>query len=321
MKFCGKCGQKVDATKCPFCNYTQDKTYIAIKIRHSKKRFFFVGSAAFVIIIISLTMNWAYNDGNGPLYDRGDFILIYEYEFVNMGNGNMLNLEITTERNQRIDDIVRSNYFFENLVTKFNNQLKLPNDVPVYVGDCGFTNAMWQYDDNFLVICYELIDAHYVYFQNNFSYESDEELTNHVLSAVNWIVVHELGHAVIDIYDLPLLGPSEDTADALANILLISEGEDGVNSILSASDFFEILDKGVSSDEIVSIASYDTHGLNVQRWTDMLCFIFGSDTSEYEWLVERGYLHPDKAVYCEKIFEDNFDGWAEQLKPYVKYDL
>lgn len=323
MKFCGKCGQKVDAIKCPYCNYTQDKTYIAIKIKHSKKRFFFVGSAAFVIIIFAFTMNWAYNDGHGPLYDRGDFILTYEYDFVQgaLDTGGILDLEITTERNQRIDDIVRSNQFFENLETKFNNQLKLPYDVPIYVGECGFTNAMWSPPYQYLLICYELIDAHYVNFQKYYEYESDEELTNHVLAAVNWIVVHELGHGVLDIYNLPVLGPQEDTADAAANVLLLSEGKYGVDSILSASDFFKTLDFEKSDETIVYLAATTIHGLDVQRYTDMLCFIFGSDIDEHRWIVEEGHLSMDKAVYCQTIFEENFEGWANQLEPYLKNDL
>jgi len=318
MKFCGKCGKKIDTVKCPHCNYSQDKTYISIKIKQSKKNFVFVGSAIFMVIVISLAMNWAINDGYGPLYDRGDFILTYEKVLV--VDGQTLDLTITTERNQKIDDLVRGTQFFENITNQYNDKFKLPHDVDFYVGECGVANAFWSDEHDFLVICYELIDDHFIRFQNAFAFDSDEELIDMVLGAVYWVSVHELGHGFVDIYDLPLLGPAEDTADAAASIILISEGTNGINSILAASDYFELL----ATEENVNALEYafwDTHGLSIQRYTDMLCFIYGSDSSSHLWLITDGYLHPEKAKFCPTVYEDNYSGWAKQLEPYVKFEL
>lgn len=320
MKFCGKCGQKVDSIKCPFCNFTQDKTYIAFKIKHSKKRYFFVGTIAITVLIVFITGYWAVNDGHGPLYDRGDFILQYE-QVIYIDGVLEYDLTITTEENQLIDDIVRQNQYFENLIIKYNDQLKLPKDIPFIVGECGESNAFWLYTEDKLVICYELIAAHFILFRLGMPDLTDEELTTMVFSAVDWTVVHELGHAVMDIYDLPSVGNQEDAADAAANILLISEGSDGVQSIIDSAYMFKLENVGRSNDELINSAGYDTHGLNVQRWTDMFCFIYGSDAAKYGNLVWDGHLHPDKAVYCEKIFQENFDGWSKLLEPYMKYDL
>ena len=316
MKFCGKCGKKVDAVKCPYCNYTQDKTYISIKIRHSKKNYLFISSGIFVAIIIIFTLYWAINDGYGPLYDRGDFILFYEY----VDFEKDLDLRITTENNKDIDNFVRSTQFFDNITDSFNDRFKLPYDVPIYVGECGETNAYWNYKYKFLVVCYELIDEHFVRYQELFYWDSEKELKEYVQGGVYWVIVHELGHAFITIYDLPLLGPQEDTADAAASIILISEGDKGVLSILAASDFFKAIamEQGLSA---LEMAFYDTHGLSIQRYTDMLCFVYGSDTSKYLRLVTDGNLDIDKAVQCKKIYDDNYSSWAEQLKPYAKFEL
>ena len=317
VKFCAKCGKLVNATKCPHCNYTQDKTYIAIKIRQSKKNFFFIGSGIVVVIIVAFALNWAINDGYGPLYDRGDFIL--EYEKVRLVEGVMMDLTITTDRNQQIHDLVRATQFFENIIASYNDKFKLPYDVPVYVGECGEANAFWLGEEyNFMVICYELIDDHFVRFGEIF--ESDAELIEAVQGAVYWIFVHELGHGFIDIYELPLLGPHEDTSDTVASIILISEGPIGINSILAASTYFQSLAIEKDVDALL-IAFVDNHGLDIQRYTDMLCFIYGSDPSRYLWLVTDGHLHELKAGSCQQIYDDNNAGWAKQLEPYAKFDL
>jgi len=323
MKFCAKCGKPVNATKCPYCNYTQDKTYIAIKIRHSKKNFLFVGSGIFVVIIILLTLNWAVNDGYGPLYDQGDFVLFYEHTDFSID----LDLRITTENNQQIDNLVRGTKFFENIVASYNDRFKLPYDVPIYVGECGIdqngypvVNAFYSYDDNFMIVCYELIDFHIMVYRELYPGISDEELIDYTQGGVYWIFVHELGHAFIDIYELPLLGPSEDTADAAANIILISEGEKGINAIAAASDLFSYT-AALEGESALENVFYDDHGLNIQRYMDMLCFVYGSDPNGWVFLVADGYLTTERAQPCVTTFEENYAGWAEQLKPYAKFDL
>lgn len=322
MKFCAKCGKRVESTTCQYCGYHLDKTFISLKIRQSKKNFVFFGSAIFVVIIISLTLNWAINDGYGPLYDRGDFVLFYEHTDFSID----LDLRITTENNQKIDNLVRGTKFFENIVASYNDKFKLPYDVPVYVGECGIengypvANAYYQFVDNYIQVCYELIDFHISLYRDIYPTISDEELIDLVEGGVYWIFVHELGHAFVDIYELPLLGLSEDTADIAANIILISEGEKGINAIAAASDFFSYaaVQEGERALENVF---YDDHGLNVQRYLNMLCFVYGSDPNGYAWLVVEGYLTPERAQPCETTFKENYAGWAEELKPYAKFDL
>jgi len=321
VKFCAKCGKPVNATKCPYCHYTQDKTYIAIKIRHSKKKVFFFGSGIFVAIIVVVALNWAINDGYGPLYDRGDFILEYGY----LDRSNNLVRTITTERNQQIDDLVRSTQFFENIVASYNDKFKLPNDVPIYVGECienglPIVNAYWQFEENYIQFCYQLIDLHVLLYREKYPAISDEELIDLVQGGVYWIFVHELAHAMVDIYELPLLGPGEDTADVFANIILISEGEKGFSAIFAASDLFSFL-AALEGESALETVFYDDHGLNVQRYQDMLCLVYGSDPNGFLRMVTEGFLTPERAQRCVKTFENNYAGWAVELAPYAKFDL
>src|SRR4051812_6372549 len=56
--------------------------------------------------------------------------------------------------------------------------------------------------------------------------EEREEADLFVLGNTVFILYHELGHALIDLLGLPVLGHEEDAADNLASIMMILEQAD-----------------------------------------------------------------------------------------------
>jgi hypothetical protein len=53
-----------------------------------------------------------------------------------------------------------------------------------------------------------------------------EELAESILGSTLFTVSHELGHAIIGLFELPMLGPEEDAADTFAAIALLSVGSE-----------------------------------------------------------------------------------------------
>lgn len=88
----------------------------------------------------------------------------------------------------------------------------------------------------------------------------------------NFVFLHELGHALIDTYQLPVTANEEDEADRCSSYICIEElGQEGVESLLMAADAFAIESKMSKGPDARSMA--DEHLLKEQRFFNSLCMV------------------------------------------------
>ena len=96
-----------------------------------------------------------------------------------------------------------------------------------------------------------------------FTKDNVEDIAN---NAMIFMIFHELGHALIDVLDIPITGREEDAVDELSTILLLSYYEDGIEMALSAAVVFnvwsEMQDNIISDDRM-----YGEHSLDAQRYS------------------------------------------------------
>lgn len=128
---------------------------------------------------------------------------------------------------------------------------------------------------------------------------------------------HEFAHAIIAMYELPVLGKEEDAADSLASVLLIEFFENGAEIALSAADLFDIEsdDREVLTDEDF----WGEHSLDDQRYFATLCHVYGSDPAGYKQLEKT--LSIDRAEACVAEYENVRASWFTLLEPYLKTQL
>lgn len=303
MKFCAKCGKRADATTCPYCGYHVDKTFISFKIRHSKKKFVFIASVIIGIIITSSVISWSIFDPHGPLYDRGDFQLYY--------------VPVQNPDYRDIENIFYNSGFFDGVIDSFNKSYKLPYDVFVLLSECPpdiGANAYYDPITKQIILCYQLIEQFgnqlYPYAQSN------QELHTFVQDAIYETFLHEVGHAFIDIYDLPLIGKEEDAADQLATIVLLQGGDEGADALFAVATTW--LEASKQTSDMSQLPMWDVHSLDQQRFYNILCFVYGKDPLRYASLVNDGYLPEERAVYCESEYDKISKSWYALLSPYLK---
>lgn len=128
---------------------------------------------------------------------------------------------------------------------------------------------------------------------------------------------HELAHALISIYELPIVGKEEDAADSLATFLLIELFEDGQEIAISAADLFDLesTDRDVLEDEDF----WGEHSLDEQRFFATLCHVYGSAPDQYDSLIEVGYLSEDHTERCIEEYEQLTFSWTQLLDPHLKH--
>lgn len=232
--------------------------------------------------------------------DIGDFIVQHS--------------ELKNSKFIEIDRQIKNDKTLEKAADKLNRAFILPNDVFLRTKACGETNATFDPNDNSVTVCYELMEHFYKLFRS--VGDSEQKAYDKMFDAVRFAFLHEIGHALIYSYKLPVTGSEEDAADRCSSFINIEElGDEGVRAVLAAADAFNIESKQKSSNERNPA---DEHLLQEQRFYNSLCMLYGSDTTKFAYLTRDGYLPKERAERCPAEYEKTVESWVRLLAPWQK---
>lgn len=233
--------------------------------------------------------------------DKGDFIVEH--------------LGVKNPRFTELDQKTRKEKLLEKAADDLNKTLILPKNIFLRSQDCdGKANADFDPETQAITVCYELLE----HFSNLFKSDGmkPEEADKKMLDAVRFAFLHEVGHALIYNYNLPIAGSEEDAADRCSSYINLKEmGESGVNAVLAAADAFRIESKQQSK---TKRDMSDEHLLQEQRSYNSLCMIYGSDSEKYKYFVKDGYLPKERAERCPGEYERTVESWESLLQPWRK---
>ena len=142
---------------------------------------------------------------------------------------------------------------------------------------------------------------------------SVEEATS---DALMHTLFHELAHALIFLYELPVVGKEEDAADGLATVLLIEYFEDGAEIALSAADLFAL--ESEDTGNFTNEDFWDEHSLDIQRYYTTLCYVYGSNPSQRSSLKKDIGFSGERAELCEEQYATQVNSWMDLLSPYLR---
>lgn len=148
------------------------------------------------------------------------------------------------------------------------------------------------------------------------SEEEQTEIADFVAGNVLFTLYHEAGHALISEFELPVLGREEDAVDALAALMMIPEEPDEQQDawVLAAADWFAMTHDLAGEVEETSFAG--EHGLDLQRFYQLVCLIYGSDPEGWEDLLETTGLPPERAERCPDELAQVATAWVKLLEPH-----
>ncbi|MEM8542158.1 MAG: DUF4344 domain-containing metallopeptidase [Pseudomonadota bacterium] len=121
------------------------------------------------------------------------------------------------------------------------------------------------------------------------------------------VFYHELGHAVIDVMEVPIFGQEEDAADVMS-VLLIDwlYEEDTAQAIAMDSAFGYINDP----DRELEVAYWGVHGPDEQRFFNHVCLFYGANPDLRDELASSLGLPDDRAETCPEEYELAADSWG-----------
>ncbi len=178
---------------------------------------------------------------------------------------------------------------------------------------CGFFYAVWMAAVTCSTAAHAADDARTMQDREQF-----------VIGNIVFVLLHEFGHLVIDDFDIPVLGNSEDAADTLAAVSLIRldrarpESDYAyIRMLLSAADANRILwDSGIERDNPDTYGA--RHPLSVQRVARIACLVYGSDMETFAPLSKLSYLPEFRADWCDNEFEDAEKAWEWVRDDYIR---
>ena len=183
--------------------------------------------------------------------------------------------------------------FLENLAALLSQLVTLPRQVVLTVGECREANAFYSPQHKAIVLCHELLAQVSEGIQRDFArIATSEEIANASAGGVTFILMHELGHALIHLLDLPVLGREEDAADQIGTFFLLNS-DTAPYALAGALWFFR------SSTLIYTRRHFsDEHSVGPQRQSNLACWALGRDPDRYQYLLRGGYLTRERAIRC-----------------------
>ena len=125
---------------------------------------------------------------------------------------------------------------------------------------------------------------------------------------------HEVGHALIDMLDLPVLGKEEDAVDGFAAVIATHLDLDEV--ALTAAASFNI--QSQMSQEFSLAEFWDSHSLNEQRMFTIICLIYGSNPEAHPELLEAVGMPAEQGPNCQFDYAQTARSWSRVLGGYLK---
>jgi hypothetical protein len=195
---------------------------------------------------------------------------------------------------------------------------KLPQDITIFARSCGMSNAWYVHGT--VTICYEYIDDIIKSMPEETTPEGITQ-ADAVAGQFAYTLAHEMGHALFDVLDIPLLGQPEDAADEFSAYMLLDLGnEEAQRFILGAAYSYANYVKNPRV--TVSITAFaDSHGAPVQRYYNLLCMAYGADREKFQVLVDKGYLPEARAKSCRMEFAEANFAFKTLIAPSIDEEL
>jgi cytochrome c551/c552 len=193
---------------------------------------------------------------------------------------------------------LRERQILEKLSSALNRFVKMSANVPVVGRSCGQANAFYSPSTREISVCYEFLIDQNAKLSRKYSQNTSPTRLSEILTAeLTFVVLHEAGHSLIDIYRLPVLGKNEDAADAMASFMLLAGNGDKM--LYDAIYFMQPAKVNLATKILHGAAVYgDEHALSEQRMANVICWGFGKNPNGFSEAAARIRLPQQRINRC-----------------------
>ena len=196
-------------------------------------------------------------------------------------------------------------------LSEFFSPIRLPHNFSMITTECGMINAFYTSARRRIELCYEFVEsieriAPKVGESSEFSYQEV------VVGALVGVLLHELGHAVFDMNEVPVIGREEDAADAIAAFIALQFSKDVARTVVRGSTYLHKFSFAFGAP-----LYWDEHGTGLQRYYNSLCLAYGGAPEMFGDLVTKGDLPKGRAENCAREYQEVKHAFEKTLLPYI----
>jgi putative metallopeptidase DUF4344 len=223
---------------------------------------------------------------------------------------------------QQLHDALKSAQVLEKMQA-FLSPLRLPRDLLLKLEGCDGVSNAW-YDEGAVTVCYEYL-ADIWKNANSETRPPKVSQRSAVVGPVFDVFLHEVGHALFDIFQVPILGREEDAADAVSSYVMLQFGPDESRELVKGAVYSYAADLKITdgtqlanmqiSQKVEKFA--DEHGIPAQRLYTLLCVAYGADPKNFAAAVEDKWLPTSRAEGCEFEYQQIAYAYRTLILPHV----
>lgn len=193
--------------------------------------------------------------------------------------------------------------------------LRLPRRLLLKTTSCHGDADAW-YEKAVVTVCYEFLDDIWKNVPGKTTRRGVTPM-DAMVGPVMDTFLHEVGHAVFDLWKVPVLGREEDAADFFSAYLMLKFDQDDARRLImgAAYQYRDDIRKQHVSLPVTKFA--DVHGLPAQRFFNVLCMAYGSREPSFADLVEKGYLPAARAKDCRDEYKQMAYAFEKLLSPHI----
>ena len=128
-----------------------------------------------------------------------------------------------------------------------------------------------------------------------------------VLANVEFTLLHEFGHLLIEEFKLPVFGMEEDAADRIAIIVMMrTRQHESAKEVIPwvfavAGGWYTEWELKSGPEDTVDY--WDNHDLEIQRFHNIVCLIYGGNSELLHDLIDTEMLPFERAMVCEEEYQ------------------
>lgn len=222
----------------------------------------------------------------------------------------------TTEDFLPIQQALEQSEFYEGLAQALSETLIFPRDVTVSFEEVGQVNAFWQAGTNQITISYELIAD----IAKGMDFDSSDPSASETayINASLLVVMHEIGHCFVTLFDLPITGREDDAVDEFAAIVLSQmQNKSPFSALVAGAQWF--YDSAEAWGDTPPEWLYaDEHSMGKQRFYAILFLAYGSNPDAYQYLINDGIITEEQADNAVNEYKNKVKVWEQLLSPFER---
>jgi len=229
-----------------------------------------------------------------------------------LADGKFVVLDATIESEALSQELetMQGDAMLQDVADAVNALFIVPDDVGLRFSECEESNAYFSAEDMEITLCVELLSEMDESLKE--TYPDEDDRREAVAGAFTATVLHEVGHALVSVLEIPVTGREEDAVDQLSAWVLIEA--DMADAVLSAAETYYTAEAQEADHETLA----DEHSLDQQRYFNMVCWVYGSNPDDNADLLVDWELPEARAEQCPDEYALINKSWSALLAAHLR---